>query len=53
MTIDIKFIKKMDPEHILSFWFNGNKYNEFWFDKSVDNIIIQNYSLVLDEIEKK
>ncbi len=35
---------------ILSFWFPNKKFQAFWFDKSVDDIIRQKYELLLHEL---
>jgi tRNA(Ile)-lysidine synthetase-like protein len=35
---------------ILSFWFPNIKFQAFWFDKSVDDIIRQKYELLLHEL---
>lgn len=37
---------------ILSFWFPNTKFQAFWFDKSVDNIIRKEYQLLLHELMK-
>lgn len=37
---------------ILSFWFPNTKFQAFWFDKSVDNIIRNKYQLLLHELMK-
>lgn len=36
-------------ENILAFWFPNDNYNSFWFDKSVDLKIYNDYYLLLDE----
>ena len=35
---------------ILSFWFPNKKFQAFWFDKSVDNIIRKKYQTLLHEL---
>jgi tRNA(Ile)-lysidine synthetase-like protein len=37
---------------ILSFWFPNTKFQAFWFDKSVDDIIRKKYQLLLHELMK-
>lgn len=41
----------MSYETILNFWFPNNKYNEFWFDGTVDNYIKKNFSDILTQAE--
>jgi len=38
-------------QDILEFWFPNNEYNNFWFDKSADNYIIDNFSEILIELQ--
>ena len=36
--------------NILLFWFPNIKFQAFWFDKSVDNIIRKKYQILLHEL---
>jgi tRNA(Ile)-lysidine synthetase-like protein len=38
---------------VLDFWFPNNDYNEFWFDKTPDNHIRENYLGILSELENE
>jgi uncharacterized protein (DUF924 family) len=40
-------------ESILTFWFPNEKFNKFWFDKSIDNKIYEEYYNLLIETYKK
>ena len=39
-------------ENIISFWFPNDKFQKFWFDKSVDTYIINNYTQILKDKEQ-
>ena len=39
--------------NILEFWFPNTKFNKFWFDKSKDKEIVQQFSSDLIIIEEK
>jgi tRNA(Ile)-lysidine synthetase-like protein len=41
----------MSIDNILNFWFPNNDYNEFWFDKSPDSYIKENYTDVLEKLK--
>ena len=38
-------------QDILEFWFPNNEFNKFWFDKSKDEFIIQNFKDILIQLE--
>ncbi len=38
---------------ILDFWFPNDSYQEFWFDKSVDEIIKEKYLYILSQLESR
>ena len=38
--------------NVLDFWFPNDKFNKFWFDKSKDRLIINNYKSKLEKLEK-
>ena len=38
---------------VLTFWFPDDKFQSFWFDKSVDDYITNNFSSLLNKYEKK
>ena len=38
-------------EDIISFWFPNDEFQKFWFDKSVDTYIINNYTQILKDNE--
>ncbi len=41
----------MSIDNILNFWFPNNDYNEFWFDKTPDNYIKENYMDILEKLK--
>lgn len=43
----------MSYNDILDFWFPDDKYQEFWFDKSKDNIIKTKYENILKQLETR
>lgn len=45
---DVTFHKVND---ILKFWFPDNKYHKFWFDKSKDDFIINNFKILLEQVK--
>jgi len=45
-------ITEEECDEIISFWFGGDKlYKEFWFDKSIDNIVSEKYKEMLKKLE--
>jgi tRNA(Ile)-lysidine synthetase-like protein len=42
----------MDPKVILDYWFPNEKYQAFWFDKTPDEYIKQNFSDLLQKAEE-
>ena len=40
----------MSLNDILNYWFPNNEYNEFWFDKTPDEHIKDNYIGILNEL---
>ena len=41
----------MSYNKILNYWFPNNNYNEFWFDKTPDKYIKDNFKDILNELE--
>ena len=46
-------LNNLQIESILNFWFPNNNFNKFWFDKSVDEKIYNEYYKLLLEIYDK
>jgi uncharacterized protein (DUF924 family) len=46
-------LNKTQIKSILNFWFPNDNFNKFWFNKSVDNKIYEEYYTLLNEIYKK
>jgi uncharacterized protein (DUF924 family) len=46
-------LNNLQIESILNFWFPNNNFNKFWFDKSVDEKIYNEYYKLLLEIDDK
>ncbi len=37
--------------NVLDFWFPNDKFNKFWFDKSKDSLIINNYQECINKVD--
>lgn len=46
-------LRTTEVKDILDFWFPNDKYNEFWFDRSVDDIIRIKFGSILVNIENQ
>ena len=45
-------ITEEECDEIITFWFGGDKlYKEFWFDKSIDELILEKYKDMLKKLE--
>lgn len=50
LETDIKFLEIFQiTNNVLNFWFPSPGFHKFWFDKSVDDLILSNYSDLPDK----